>query len=663
MAIYPIEVLLNTTENREAYELLSNEYDRFIPYVGTGVSNYCKGWGIPFKTIMEGLKSSNFAKNCFYRDLNEVEHLHATEVIGRLRDVTKSKEEYDVGPYLYDYCQYVIKIINEYSDDEDKIKVELPQKNEEKGDTPIWDWLESIYVNEQYLELGELLNIISYTLTGEFFDLLFFRKINSYRDKAEQLLDRDKKRIFTLRTLDNKNPLPPGAWYLAYLGKEEKIVITTNTDDTLQEIYKCVGMDKRNPIIYSGFDSIDDVERTRKEYEVVYHIHGLQPEKGINSSETFIMTWSDYKKQYEKENGSSLEMLNSLFINGHFLFIGASLNKDITVEKMKKRAKNRRAYDLHVAFFKEEETSKFKNKVTSLKNSMATQYLLFPDYDSYSNVLCQLVREKRNSNWAVYKKIIYCEHKVDDDLLKKIQDFLEADEAYAVFDDAEFTEENLENNLYPALRNQISKDEQRTYQWAICRIDDDDFAFPIDISKDYALDTYSAPLGNTIYIVGGNQCSDASVNLLVKNIEKWAIYHDNGYWSNPVKVRVFLVKNTDMVFLNRILESIESILNLDKRGAVEALKKLLDIIGQNGKYHIILKDMIDKGFTMLMLNENTVFLYVAMLLIMLNAHVLFQDYRRQIKVLSELTKKRMDDSQMTEEYTTSKTLSLSQNSD
>ena len=106
----------------------------------------------------------------------------------------------------------------------------------------------------------------------------------------------------------------------------------------------------------------------------------------------------------------------------------------------------------------------------------------------------------------------------------------------------EISEEDLQAWVYPAIKNHISDNECRNFRWAVCRVDKlegaDSFCFPMKQSKDgvFFLDKYSAPLGNTIYIIGGSGCKPEGVDAIVNLIKKWSEQHDTDYWDMGGKV-------------------------------------------------------------------------------------------------------------------------------
>lgn len=281
-------------------------------------------------------------------------------------------------------------------------------------------------------------------------------------------------------------------------------------------------------------------------------------------------------------------MLIDYFRNHYFFFIGASLEKDTTVELMKKITRQDSTMSRHVAIFKypdgKMKEQAYRNKRSCLKKDMATQTMTVSKFEYYPIILCHLVRENRMSEWAVFKNILENKVEADEQFTESITSFLKKKEPFLVYD-SELNETELSSKLYPALKTVISNKGIRLFNWSVCNINSESFCFPIRAtSKAYEIDTYSAPLGNTIYILGGKNMTLTKRDNILDDIKKWTENHEDAYWSELVKVRVICVKVTGDYPPEILKPRLEELLNLDRAEAATQLWKLLSQLSQIQTY-------------------------------------------------------------------------------
>ena len=641
---YPLEQLLNQPDYKRTYLLLSYHFRDIIPYVGTGLSFYYKSWGEPFKKILNDLRNDDrFNVNCFYEPLNRDQRSRAKNAV---TFITKG-HRLAKGICLAECLQMAVEAMNEPR--RKKIK-SIYYADGQRDSRIIWRNLDTLYQKKLYIELGEMINIISMTIRGISFDRLFSDVlIARSTTKADEIASAEAK-IKSMKDLYYKDPLPEAVWYIPYLGSESNIVFTTNTDGSLNRVYRhAIG---NAPVAYHSKSAVEEIKRTAEEHRVAYHIHGYQFENEIDTSNTFIMTWSDYQKAYTQNEGSPLRMILDYARNGHFLFIGASLESDATVEQMRKITQELMLANKHVAFFRKEKSVKaqcnLNNKRIDLTNNMATQILLFPDYRQYSSVLCQLIRENTQKEWGVYTEIVRCQETMDGAFSKKVSSFLESNTSFSTFD-REINENELNTLLYPELQKCIVENEERSFRWSVCRVAQDGFVFPIKEGNNTCLlETYSAPLGNTIYIIGGSNLTEKARNSLADTIKKWTRVHEKGYWTPNnalVKVRVFLVNAVGDMTPNTIVKQLFDIISEDDiLTRIISLKELISKMKQYREYSTVVS--IFDGLKEL--NDKSVFHLIGVLVCWIAGSKLFSNMEEQVNelqgLISERAKIEYDDS-------------------
>lgn len=634
---YPLEQLLNQPDYKRTYLLLSYHFSDIIPYVGTGLSFYYKSWGEPFRIILHDLRNDNqFEANCFYIPLNRDQRSRA----GNAMAFITRRHRLNARICLAECLQIAINKMNE-TRPQNQIN-DIYDANGQRDNDIIWENLDTLYRKKQYIELGELINIISMTIRGISFNKLFFNVLTaSFVAKAEEIASAEE-RIMSMKNLYNQNPLPEAVWYIPYLGNESRIVFTTNTDGSLNRVYRHAFGNA--PVTYHSRSAVEEIMRTVEEHRVAYHIHGYQFGKEIDTSNTFIMTWSDYQKAYTQNEGSPLRMILDYARSGHFLFIGASLEKDATVEQMKRIIQELRITNKHVAFFRKEERVNaqraLNNKRIDLTNNMATQILLFPDYHQYSSVLCQLIRENTQEEWGVYAEIARCQETMGGAFSMEVSSFLESNESFSTFN-REINEDELNTLLYPELKKCIVENEERSFRWSVCRVAQEGFAFPIKESNNTCLlETYSAPLGNTIYIIGGSNLTEKARNSLADSIKNWTLAHEKGYWTPNnalVKVRVFLVNAVGDMTPNTIVKQLFDIISEDDiLTRIISLKELISKMKQYREYSTVVS--IFDGLKEL--NDKSVFHLIGVLVCWIAGSKLFSNMEEQVNELQSLISER-----------------------
>lgn len=630
MVIVPLGVLLNTNDKRASYQFLLDHFEEMIPYVGTGLSHYCKSWGAPFEIVMSDIKSDSSAKdNYFYQRFDDAQQKRANKILSELgiHDTSGVK-------CLKDCLKSTIEIIQNETH-EDLSFFDLPDSNVEANNSVIWDSIQSLYNRDKFLELGEILDVISFIDSKLRFNLRFFRAIYKFESNAKKTFEDDLKLFESLKYPRNNCSLPPAVWFLPYFGENSRYVFTTNTDNTLEQVYTTMGIDI---VKFTGKSKKHDILENEGKHHIIFHIHGYQYDKGTNTSETFVMTWGDYKKAYGDGDGSHMRMLIKMFEEEHFLFVGAKLKQDTTVKLMKKQAESEDAIDRHIAFMHNGDTG--YEDVNELVSSMATQVICAPHWNQYPTILCSLVRESRKSEWSVYKDIINGSTLTTEDregeLVKKIGEFLSKDEGYSVFN-KELSEADVTRILYPSLKELLVENNTRLFDWEVCRVNNLEFAFPIKDSNISCLDSYSAPLGNTIYILGGSKCTNKQVAKLEESIRIWTQLHEFDYWETSVKVRVFLVDCVGGMSPSEIISQLSSILIKMNGDNDVAKRSLLDLLRKMSEYatysEMSLFSSLEEAVAYLTDNGLLPTIHY-MVLSMLRAEI-FQEYRTQLKNLQE----------------------------
>lgn len=592
----PIERLLKYTEDKYAYFLLSDNFDSIVPYIGTGLSFYFRGWWEPFQAIISDIKGTKKLDSFdFQSPLSDEDKSQALEMLQKYgNNVDDSPES------LLQCLEIAIKAMDDaQSDTEKKIGSIIPADTKSEDiKSQIWETINRLYKSDRYLEVGELLDLISYVVFKKHFNIWFFEKIDMRRKDVAQKITQEEKKINNLTSLANIDILPESNWFLPYFGKNCHFIITTNTDDTLDEVYRRI-LGTTNKLL-SGKDVKTKVYDERKRClktgneaeKIVYHIHGYQPSKHEDTTDTFIMTWSDYWHAYKKGNNkSSMRVLEECFSHDSFVFLGASLAQDETVAIMKEETKKEHTINKHVAFFQTERIS--NTEASNLRTEMATHVLTTPDFIDYSTILCQIVRENKNHEWSVYRQIINNTYEPDPTWQKKIEEFLYPPNhmPYARLKE-EVLEEDLEKHVFPVIKSKIFSKGSRTYEWAVCRVDNDDFEFPIkckskshsssstDKNSDISvcLDSYSAPLGNTIYILGGKKTTPDKMANIENAICTWTNNHEKGYWDvesgESVKIRIIRISDlTPEIVIDRLDVLIKT--DLDDSQRFEMLHTLI----------------------------------------------------------------------------------------
>ena len=597
MGIYPLEAILNSSENKNAYELLYSEFDKLVPYVGTGISFYTSSWGAPFKNVLDDIRGSEFVKSPFSTQLSEAQTRRWANLVDNIPQLSSGANACDTIIHILNHISKVIGITIAANTilvfDSNAINNEVFQV------------LENLLSAEKYLELGELLNAISFVLTGTTFNQRFHQAIEKYTDTAKAAIEKDYKNALELETIGSSIPLPPSRWFLPYIGGERKFLVTTNCDRSVIYVFRFSS--EEVPVLFSGCNRAGEIANDI-DHHIIFHIHGVQENPYVDTANSFIMTWSDYQRAYVKRIGSSLQLLQEYYTKKHFLFIGASLEQDMTVEEMKEAAKREHSTNRHVAFMVEKtnwtaaEKDKYNEKRVRLLNDMATETLSMPNYDAYSVVLCQLIREKKQGGWCEFLQLsdgmcLQADGCGALESCRSINSFMLSNNVFDIYE-KEFTENELLNELYPALYKYVfdcnSQPKKRSFNWALCRVDTDDFAFPIKEStltsrcrnKDFFagrsilhLGTYSAPLGNTIYIIGGNQCLSESTDCLIEKIRIWTSSHQYpDYWTQPVRIRVFRVNCTSGLDRETLEDELERISNIENKA--EELEEIIALLNR-----------------------------------------------------------------------------------
>lgn len=687
MGTYPLEAILSNSENKAAYNILSSNFESIVPYIGTGLSFYCKSWGAPFEGALKALEESALIADVdFQNRLSDAQK-------DRWRELAAKSFPYENTTSctsLKDILNLIIDVINCKREKGEKLKSFRGTLNREK----VFRRFNELLKDKYFLELGELLNATSLVLTGETFNKKFDDSLNAYREDAKLVIECDHQKIEGLTNEENISQLPQSIWFLPYIGGTHKFIITTNCDDSIEQTFYSLLTD--DPNFYSGLNSVTEIKLDANHHNIIYHIHGIQKDLNTDATTSYIMTWSDYRRAYNDGEGSPIRILEHYFTERHYLFIGASLDQDITLEKMKDTTSRESATNRHVALMatKPEDETVFRERRIALHRQMATQTIAVPDYNAYSVILCQLIRERRKE-WHVYSEIGEAGSKVCPSattcaelntcenlaICKAVNEVMENTEVFSV-GSLSISEQELTSKLYPALYKYVYEDYKkraRTFTWSVCRVDTDSFAFPMEqksAERDrefFHLDTYSAPLGNTIYIIGGNRCTDEKVKELTKKIEKWTKLHTReSYWTQDVRVRVFQISCTGELNPEELLDEIRCIIDSTdceeekKEKIFELLKRLCGYKMYKSLFNI--DNLINNFFEL-----DSSLILDALLINMLTSNI-FRHLRKTVeelrnrKSLKELGSKNFDmvaeaeyeqlDSSKTEELGEKKTLTL-----
>lgn len=628
--IEPIGVLLNTYEKRAAYQSMLDNFDELIPYVGAGLSYYSKSWGAPFDAILKALRQKGASKdNYFFENFTKRQKERAIDVLKELAVENESEVN-----CIRDCLKIAFEIVSIESTEDISFFI-IPDTNSKADNDVIWNSMQLLYDNDCFLELGEMLDIISYIDTGKRFNRLFLQEIKKMSNSAQQKIKEEIEQIKSLKYLGNLNSLPPAIWYLPYLGNSSKYVFTTNTDCSLKDIYREMG---RDTITFTGRSNEHDISENEGNHHIIFHIHGYQYGKNYDTSDTFVMTWLDYKKVYVLGEGSQKRMLIKKFKEGHFLFVGASLKKDTTVSLMKEQANLDDIIDRHIALMSGKEFSEEDDN--ELDVSMATQIVRTPHWSMYPVVLCNLIREKRIREWLVYKDIIdgktISNADKEDELVGELSSFLCNDANYLVFH-RKLKNDEIIDKLYPILKELLVENNTRIYDWSVCRVNTQQFGFPIKDSEHPSLDSYSAPLGNTIYILGGSRCTNDQIDELEKKIHLWTEQHGSTYWNTQVKVRVIKVDCVEGLSPIEIINQLKDLLKLSEEKEI-AEKLLMDLIQKINGYETYTEMLPFRSMNdaICYLEKYGVICTILFILFGMDRVELFQEYKSQIKNLQEV---------------------------
>ena len=395
--------------------------------------------------------------------------------------------------------------------------------------------LEKLYKKKQYMELGdELDKVIKSVSRTTDFNKEFIRVL---KEMGNDSFNFDEKKV---------------AFLIPFLSYKH---ITTNCDDSIQRAYKIV-KDFTPGLLCNSSEDLTREKFITEDTPTVIHIHG-----SWDDYESLIMTHKKYCKEYKTEgeinyNAPIVKFLKKSAAKKHLIFLGSSLSKDdLAILVMKNELKiNERIYGQvtasksHIAFLKKTD----HQEQLMLSNNLeeyGVQVFFTKEYEDQSTVLREAIREVKNPYWNKQNIFYKCCNNCDDKCStcsKPIEIINEIMKSKAIYRIAEI-DYKQQINLGPTLKKYLYDDvDRRTYKWRLCIINDiKPFDFDYN-SPNPNPKRYNLPLGNTIFIIGGNKMTNDDVEECIKKIKKW-VYSDDRKrkFNGNIRIRIIKIKSAD----------------------------------------------------------------------------------------------------------------------
>jgi hypothetical protein len=214
---------------------------------------------------------------------------------------------------------------------------------------------------------------------------------------ATHKLDVNKRQQFTQEAV----------YYIPLLSQKKKRCYTTNFDKVLEEVFLAQSLHctSVNPIELNKISQLEGNEDM-----ILLKLHG-----SINSpSVNFILSNSDVHKHYAKES-DLLHCLEDSILQHTLFFLGAGLNMDITVKKLKE-LKNKRSDKPHFAIISAKCGEDLETRTKEL-DSMNIIPLFYPNYDELGRKWVPIILKWLADDHNPYK---------DEELKSRIQHFEES---------------------------------------------------------------------------------------------------------------------------------------------------------------------------------------------------------------------------------------------
>lgn len=493
-----IEQLLKINRNKERYNLLKSELaaNRLVIFFGAGLSlggDVSRKWEKPFEKICEMLLSKLEYFEEFINDIGPPQMVNQEKIqIAEIRIILNnahqmiSNEEFlAAGDKLSEAFSKLQKMYQEFSISEDL---------EELEDYDFEDLIASVFKCDSYPEVYE-----DYT--------------SPYKIKS--------------------------TFYLPYIGN---MLITTNIDLSFDEVIKRLKIhDWHSILTLNGIPvRMDWTQETKR----IFYIHGH-----ISEPQSLVMTGSQYEKVYPRyipEDGrvyGARELLKKTVQEKSVMFLGASLNRDRTVELINLEAKNsadiRRSAKLHfIPVVSADNAGKINNppEITNSRHFLYSKGM----YEEISFLLLQLIRDTDN-NWSGCKwrePNLACEYKdIPDELKNELDQFLSSDDD-SIYNELDITGICTANPsgvicysdvIYYLYKHYSLLNQDSGLGWNICHSIENKFSLDGSSDKKSFSPLHNYPLGDTIYcfysgpenMFGEFPLYEESAQESIKEIEDW----------------------------------------------------------------------------------------------------------------------------------------------
>ncbi len=396
--------------------------------------------------------------------------------------------------------------------------------------------------NPDYLSIGDQLSQYCNDDGQGDFNTIFTKAI------CQKQNDEDHKNIPT----QYNGEIPTDAIYLIPYIKANT-VITTNCDDSLQKVYlehkdddMCAFMETCKT---SYYDRINNNQNKK-----IHYLHGHYTNK-----ESLVMTRTDYDEAYSSGNVmfNNQAYLCEIAEHGNMLFLGVGLQidekgnfSDLAIEMIKECLKIKKNPARHIALFSRSDSQFGANNDDLIKNKRrrlldnSIQCIFTIDFSDYSIILLEALREARSEYWN--QDYMRCNSPASDSLRK----FICSKKMYEYYcvkseDPEQFIKESLKEYLYGETMS------NRTSDWRICRVNSNEFCF-YDESTKFSIENYHLPVGNTIYIIGGNNMYNDKVTKIISDIHDWTSCNNKNNrflndrkkkFGSKIKIRVIEIKS------------------------------------------------------------------------------------------------------------------------
>lgn len=393
----------------------------------------------------------------------------------------------------------------------------------------------------------------------------------------EYFHDLFKKKVNTkIKIVNSIDELPSDSvFYIPFIGVGQ--CITTNICDSIELAFDTtIGRVRPEPI-YKIFtrNSRDDKS---KPY-LTYYIHG-----NFKDSESLVLIDSDYAVRY-KEDGENTKFLKKFAEGKTFLFLGASLISDPPIDIIKEVAGltpsgNGTHFTIKCS---NDNNDKNTEDYDDLNNKYKVRTIFVPTFESYSILLCNLLRHSKNEIWIDIPSLGEgLDGGLNNEISSELEKSLNHSKAFLVLDGSKYIKNDIFITLGKYLNSINHKEINDFSGWAVCYINSNDFLlFPGKFNPE----EYNAPLGNTIYIIGGEKMYNDTVSNIIQQLEQWT-NDNNDDFKGGIKIRVIVIPSplSDKENVNRLEKKLaEEDISPTERDAI--IKDIRNLFEQLKQYH------------------------------------------------------------------------------